>query len=238
MTKSFRSSCIYVLSLALTIFVLAMPLVAAGDTVPPGKLALLELDPAKTIITYSLDGWPHHTQGTFKLKRGVIEIDPSTGKMTGTITVDAASGDSGHSIRDEEMKSSVLEVDRFPEISFTPRQVLSHGEIQSEFQVKVDGLMLLHGGQHDLTVDAVVKRAADSVTIHSSFAIPFVEWGLKDPSILMFKVSKEVSISVTAVGRLSWNTSTATPKAAYSIHKDGQFLMSETAQPYQKDVVA
>ena len=56
---------------------------------PPGKLAVLDLDPVKTTITYSLDGWPHHTQGTFKLKRGVVEIDPSTGKMTGTITVEA-----------------------------------------------------------------------------------------------------------------------------------------------------
>ena len=150
MTKSFRSADIYVLSLALTIFVLAIPLVAAGDTVPPGKLAVLDLDPAKTTITYSLDGWPHHTQGTFKLKRGVIEIDPSTGKMTGTITVDAASGDSGHSIRDEEMKSTVLEVNRFPEISFAPRQVLSHGDPQKAFPVKVAGLMSLHGVQHAL----------------------------------------------------------------------------------------
>ena len=208
MTKSFRSAGIYVLSLALTIFVLAIPLVAAGETVPPGKLAVLDLDPAKTTITYSLDGWPHHTQGTFKLKRGVVEIDPSTGKMTGTITVDAASGDSGHSIRDEEMKSSILEVDRFPEISFAPRQVLSHGDPQKTFPVKVAGLMLLHGAQHPLTIDATVKREENNVTIHSNFPVPFVEWGLRDPSILMFKVSKQVIVDVTANARLSWVAST------------------------------
>src|ERR1700761_8762721 len=219
MTKSFRSAGIYALSLALTIFVLAIPLVAAGDTVPPGKLAVLDLDPAKTTITYSLDGWPHHTQGTFKLKRGVVEIDPSTGKMTGTITVDAASGDSGHSIRDEEMKSTILEVDRFPEISFAPRQVLSHGDPQKTFPVKVLGLMLLHGAQHALTIGATVEREENNVTIHSNFAVPFVEWGLRDPSLLMFKVSKQVIIDVTANARLSWAASTpakstTTPAAA------------------------
>jgi polyisoprenoid-binding protein YceI len=208
MTKSFRSAGIYVLSLALTIFALALPLVAAGETVPPGKLAVLYLDPAKTTITYSLDGWPHHTQGTFKLKRGVVEIDPSTGKMTGTITVDAASGDSGHSIRDDEMKSSVLEVARFPEISFAPRQVLSHGDLQKPFPVKVVGLMLLHGAEHTLTIDATVKREENNVAIHANFPVPFVEWGLRDPSILMFKVAKQVLVDVTANARLSWIAST------------------------------
>lgn len=208
MSKSFRYAGIYVLSVAWSIFVLAIPLVASGETVPPGKLAELDLDPAKTTITYSLDGWPHNTQGTFKLKRGVVEIDPSTGKMTGTITVDAASGDSGHSIRDGEMKSSILEVDRFPEISFVPRQVLSHGDPQKTFPVKVAGLMLLHGGQHTLTIDATVKREENNVTIHSNFPVPFVEWGLRDPSLLMFKVSKQIIVDVTANARLSWVAST------------------------------
>ncbi len=226
MTKSFRYAGIYVLSLALTIFVLTIPLVAAGETVPPGKLAVLDLDPAKTTITYSLDGWPHHTQGTFKLKRGVVEIDPSTGKMTGTITVDAASGDSGHSTRDGEMKSSILEVDRFPEISFAPRQVLSHGDPQTTFPVKVAGLMLLHGAQHALTIDATVKREENNVTIHANFPIPFVEWGLRDPSILMFKVSKQVLIDVTANARLSWVAST--PAISTTI-PTGRVVTSESA---------
>jgi polyisoprenoid-binding protein YceI len=230
MTNIFRYAGIYVLSLAFTIFVRAIPLVAAGNTVPPGKLAVLDLDPAKTTITYSLDGWPHHTQGTFKLKRAVVEIDPSTGKMTGTITVDAASGDSGHSIRDEEMKSSVLEVNRFPEISFAPRQVLSHGDPQKTFPVKVMGLMLLHGAQHALTIDATVERQENNVTIHSKFPVPFVEWGLHDPSILMFKVSKQVLIDVTANARLSWVASTPAisttiPTAA------GPVATSESASP-------
>jgi polyisoprenoid-binding protein YceI len=219
MTKRFRSSGVYVLSLALAIFVPAIGLVAAEDTVPPGKLAVLDLDAAKTTITYSLDGWPHHTQGTFKLKHGVIEIDPSTQKMTGTITVDATSGDSGHSIRDDEMKSSVLEVNRFPEISFAPSQVLEHGDPKKAFPVTVVGLMSLHGTQHALTIDATVEREENNVTIHCNFAVPFVEWGLRDPSILMFKVSKQVLVDVTANARLSWiastpATSTTTPGAA------------------------
>ena len=36
------------------------------------------------------------------------------------------------------------------------------------------------------------------------FVIPYVAWGLEDPSIMMFKVAKEVAIDVTTVARLSW----------------------------------
>ena len=196
----FASAGALLLALAVLISLRAI----AADLVPQGKVAALELDPAKTVITYSLDGWPHHTDGTFKLKHGLIGLDPVTGKMDGVITVDAASGNSGHSIRDDRMKSSVLETDKFPEISFAPRQVVSHGSLTKEFPVKVDGLMLLHGVQHDLTVNATVSRDGNNVTIHCDFVIPYVAWGLEDPGIMMFKVAKEVAIDIATVARLSW----------------------------------
>ena len=206
-----RSAGLCALLLALTLIVRVSSRAIAADLVPQGKLATLELDPAKTAITYSLDGWPHNTQGTFKLKHGVIRIDPATGKIDGIITVDAASGSSGHSIRDERMKSSILEVSRFAEIRFAPRQVVSHGSLLKEFPVKVRGLMLLHGVQHDLTINSVASLEGNNVMIHSNFVIPYVEWGLEDPSVLMFKVSKDVAVDVTTVARLSWNVPASAP---------------------------
>jgi len=186
----------------------------AADSVPQGKLAVLTLDPANTTIRYSVSGWPHHTRGTFSLKRGLIRIDPQNGKMNGVITVDAASGNSGHSLRDDRMKSSILEASRYPEISFAPQQVVSHGNPQAEFPVTVRGLMSLHGTQHPLTVDASVRREANEVTIHCSFVIPYVDWGLENPSILMFKVSKRVHVDMTTEAHLTWvSSSTATPTA-------------------------
>ena len=57
--------------------------------------------------------------------------------------------------------------------------------------------MLLHGVQHDLTVNATVSRDGNNVTIHCDFVIPYVAWGLEDPSIMMFKVAKEVAIDIS-----------------------------------------
>jgi polyisoprenoid-binding protein YceI len=213
MILRFRCAVVRLLLPSIVLMALICRLAIAADSAPQGKLAVLELDPAKTTIAYSLEGWPHHTQGIFALKHGVIRLDAQSGKMDGIIIVDAASGNSGHSVRDERMKSNVLEVDRFPVISFTPQQVVSHGNVQGEFPVAVRGVMSLHGSNHDLTISATVRRDGNTVTIRCAFAVPFVQWGLEDPSILMFKVSKEVDIAVTINARLSWIAATAMPTA-------------------------
>ena len=213
MVRKIRSAGVWVLLLTLTMVGLLCPVARALDPIPEGKVAVLELDPAKTSIAFLLNGWPHDTHGTFKLKRGLIRIYPATGAMNGIVIVDASSANSGVSIRDERMRSSILEASRFPEITFTPQQVESHGNPEREFPVKVRGLLLLHGTQHDFTVDALVSRGANNTTIHCSFVVPFVQWGLEDPSVLMFKVSKQVRIDVTTSARLSWISSTAIPGA-------------------------
>jgi polyisoprenoid-binding protein YceI len=209
------------LILVATLVAIAGPPAIAVERAPAATLAVLELDPAKTTIAYSLEGWPHHTQGTFALKHGVIRIDPRSGKMDGVVVIDAASGNSGHSVRDERMNSSVLEVSRFPEVSFAPRQVISHGEARGTFPVRVRGVFMLHGTAHDFTIDASVTRGTDAATIHCRFGVPYVEWGLEDPSILMFKVAKTVDIEVTTIARISWVATFAMPTGASSIPDRG-----------------
>jgi hypothetical protein len=64
-------------------------------------------------------------------------------------------------------------------------------------------MMTLHGAPHPFTVTASVERHGDHATIHCRFAIPYVAWGLKDPSILFFKVEPNVAIDVTATAQIS-----------------------------------
>jgi hypothetical protein len=85
---------------------------------------------------------------------------------------------------------------------------MSHGDARGEFPVAVRGVSL-HGSKHDLTISAMVRREGNTVTIHCTFAVPFVQWGLEDPSILMFKVAKQVMMNVTADARLTWTLPTS-----------------------------
>lgn len=174
----------------------------AAGSATAAKWTSLAFDTARTTIAYKLIGWPHVTDGTFKLKSGVIQVDAISGKMAGEIVVEAASGDSGHSVRDARMRDSILEAARYPEISYAPQQVESHGEPGGEFPVIVRGVMTLHGGPHQYTIRATVERRGDDATIRCRFAIPYVAWGLKNPSILLFKVEPNVTIEVTATAHI------------------------------------
>ena len=103
---------------ALALTLLIVPVAIA----PPAAAqeAVLELDPARTRIDFTLPGFPHSVHGTLTLKRGTFRVDSATGRADGLMIVDAASGQSGNRARDSEMNESVLETHRYPEITFAP----------------------------------------------------------------------------------------------------------------------
>jgi polyisoprenoid-binding protein YceI len=188
-------------SLALAL-VLALGAASAGDV---GKRwAIIELDPANTHIGFTLPGFPHTATGSFKLKRGEIRVDPDTGQAQGNIVVDAASGNSGVEMRDARMRNSILEADRYPEISFAPRLASGHPVPQGDFTMSVSGVFSLHGDQHDMTMEVAIHRNGDNFSATTHLLIPYVRWGLENPSVLILKVSDTVQIDISAAGHVTW----------------------------------
>jgi len=189
------------LTLALTLLTLS-----AAMTAPSGaQEAALELNPAGTRIDFTLRGFPHTVHGTFTLKRGTLRIDSATGRADGLVIVDAASGDSGNHARDSEMNETILETQRYPEIRFSPQQVEAQGVPQGEFRVKIRGVFWLHGTEHEVTLDALVRLAGEEWTATTHFVVPYVAWGLRDPSILILRVADKVEVDVNATGHVTWN---------------------------------
>jgi polyisoprenoid-binding protein YceI len=166
--------------------------------------ATLRLDPANTRINFTLKGFPHNTTGSFKLKRGEIVVDPDTGNVDGSVIVDAASGSSGSGPRDSRMRDGVLEAQRYPEISFTPLHAEGRPVANGDFTVKVAGLMFLHGEKHVLTLMLTIHRSGDNFTATGEFTVPYVKWGLKDPSLLFLTVSDEVIVDLNTAGHVTW----------------------------------
>ena len=187
-----------------------LALSVAMTTASSAQEAVLELNPATPRINFSLRSFAHKVHGTFALKRGTIRVDTATGSADGIVIVDATSGDSGNRTRDAEMKESVLEAQRYPEIRFAPQHIEVQSGPQGESRVKIRGTFWLHGAEHDLTLDALVRLNGEEWTATTHFTIPYVQWGLKDPSVFILRVSDTVDIDVNATGHLAWTPTVET----------------------------
>jgi len=164
----------------------------------------LELDPANTRIEFTLGATLHTVHGTFALKSGTIRFNPSTAAVSGLIIVDAQSGDSDNKSRDRKMQQEVLESQRYPEITFTPTKIPGGVELKGDSaSVQVEGVFRLHGSDHPISVTLPVQIKGNILSVRTHVVVPYVTWGLKNPSTFLLHVNDTVDIDVTAVGRLA-----------------------------------
>jgi polyisoprenoid-binding protein YceI len=101
------------------------------------------------------------------------------------------------------MNSDVLDVARFSEISFAPRSYQGTVAASGDSTIQVTGVFTLHGTPHELTVPMQIHIDGAALTARTHFTVPYVQWGLKDPSIFVLKVAKVVDIDLTLAGSLS-----------------------------------
>lgn len=167
-----------------------------------------QLDPAQTSVQFTLGDVLHTVHGKFRLKHGSLQLGPS-GKMSGEIVVDAASGDSGSSMRDRKMHKEVLESARYPEIIFRPDRADGTVMPQGKSSIMVHGVFNIHGAEREITVPVQVETTADRWTANVHFTVPYAKWGMKNPSNLFLKVSDTVEIDLVASGSTTRSTASA-----------------------------
>jgi len=185
----------------LAFLLLALPLIFV-----PGALAqhqAFNVSPESSDVAFSLGGNAHAVHGTFHVQSGSIEFDSRERKISGTVVVAAGSGNSNEPARDRKMNSDVLDVAHFAEISFAAQSFQGTIAPSGDSTIQVSGVFTLHGTQHDLTVPMQIHIDGDKLTAKTHFTVPYVKWGLKDPSIFILKVAKEVEIDLTLNGRLT-----------------------------------
>lgn len=183
----FRSGRVLAIFLAFTSF-------AAAQNVELG------LSPQQTAIQYTLDASFHTVHGTFQLKNGDLHFDPATNRLWGAIVVDARSGETGNGSRDRKMHKEVLESEHYPEIAFRPSRVEGTVAMQGKSSVQVHGIFAIHGAEHEVTVPAEIEMFPDRWIATLHFAVPYVQWGMKNPSNFFLRVSESVEVEVSTAG--------------------------------------
>jgi polyisoprenoid-binding protein YceI len=167
-----------------------------------GQALMLQIDPEGTHIDYTLGDVLHTVHGSFHLKQGEIRIEPSTNVASGLLVVDSASGASGSTARDSRMHKNVLESDKYPEITFAPDRIIGKLNTDGPSDVQLHGTFTIHGAPHDLTMPVHAELGRDRIAANTSFPVPYVKWGMKNPSTLLLRVKDTVQIEMKISGRV------------------------------------
>jgi polyisoprenoid-binding protein YceI len=175
-------------------------LLAAISAWPQPSDLVLDFAPAHTNVSFALGAVLHTVHGAFDLKRGVIHFNLATGAVSGEIVIDATSGHSGNNARDGKMHREILESQRYPEIAFRPVRVEGKVAAQGSSAIQVHGVFSLHGAEHEIAIPVQVEITPDHWNATSHFSVPYVQWGLKNPSTFLLRVSPAVDIDVQASG--------------------------------------
>jgi len=160
----------------------------------------LELDPARTAVHFTLKTSLHTVHGTFQLKSGKVSFDPQTRKVSGLLVVDATSGESGNSGRDSKMHREIIESPKYPEITFAPLEVAGDVQQQGDSQAQVKGTFRIHGQDHEIVIPVAIHLAGAELTLDTDFSVPYLSWGLKNPSTFILRASDSVQLSIHASG--------------------------------------
>jgi polyisoprenoid-binding protein YceI len=141
--------------------------------------------------------------GAFHVQSGSIEFDRGTPKMTGSVVVLSGSGKTGNDSRDKKMNKDILKVEQYATVSFEPKTYTGDLARSGDSTIQVTGTFTLLGTPHEITIPILVHLEGVTATAKAHFVVPYIQWGLKNPSFFIWKADDDVAIDLSLAGRLS-----------------------------------
>jgi len=161
------------------------------------------VDPDVSEVRMTLKTTHELVNGTFHVQSGSIQFDRSNSTMSGTVTVLAGSGKTGNDSRDKKMKNDILKVDRYATVLFAPKTYTGTIASTGDSTIQVSGVFTLLGNPHNLTIPMQIHMDGPKATTKAQFVVPYVQWGLKNPSFMFWKADNDVAIDLNLVGQIS-----------------------------------
>jgi polyisoprenoid-binding protein YceI len=162
----------------------------------------LTVDPAQSKVHWTVDSSLHTVHGSFAVKGGSLHFDRDSGRASGEIVVYATSGESGNNSRDARMHKEILETAKYPDAVFKPTQIEGKVAPSGPSDSTVHGVFSIHGADHDLIAPVHAELTGDHWKGSTKFEVPYVKWGIKDPSNFLLKVKPVVNVELELSGEV------------------------------------
>ena len=180
-----------------------LALVAASLPVLAEQMTFV-LDAERSEVRIRLGATLHTVPGSAPVGASTLTWDTETGVASGQVVIQSADLDTGIDARNAKMHDLVLKTLEHPEISFeaTGFELRQPGTDEMRFVLK--GTLTLVGTSHEIELESHARRRGDdSWKARADLNVPYVEWGLEDPSMALFGVDKHVAVEVKAIGTLT-----------------------------------
>ena len=161
------------------------------------------VNPDASEVKIKLNTTHEVVNGTFHIQSGSIEFDRSNSRMSGSVAVLAGSGKTGNDSRDKKMNKDILKVDQYTTVYFAPKTYTGPIAPGGDSTIQVSGVFTLLGNPHDLTIPIQIHTDGSKATVRAQFVVPYVQWGLKNPSFMFWKAENDVAIDLVLVGTMA-----------------------------------
>ena len=162
---------------------------------------LIGMDPQRTSVSFKLKATMHTVHGTAAAS-GSLRLNTEGGVMTGEVAIDATTAETGNPKRDKKMHAKVLLTADNPRIVLRARRLEGDLALEGTSEVTLHGKMEILGQSHEISIPLRIQINGGRFTAGAEFEIPYVEWGLDDPSTFVLRVAKEVQVMIEAEGTI------------------------------------
>jgi polyisoprenoid-binding protein YceI len=127
-----------------------------------------------------------------------VTIDASTLKVTGK----GESADDVPKVQATMLSAQVLDVQRYPEITFAATGIAVKSNQRGAIDAVVTGQLTLHNVTHSIAVPVVARLEGQTLTATGRFPVKQTEYGMKPVSVGgVVSVKDTVNVSFTIVAR-------------------------------------
>lgn len=152
----------------------------------------------KSWVGFHLEDTLEDIDADTKKISGTIDVDPANlAAASVNLTVDTASLDSGMKMRDDDMRETYLETNKYPAATFKSTGVTGPASIAvgQSADLKVAGDFTLHGVTRRIVVPVhVTLESPKRAHVTSKFTIRMSDYNVTVPQKLVLSVANEVDV--------------------------------------------
>jgi polyisoprenoid-binding protein YceI len=170
---------------------------------PAKPRGVYRLDETKTLVRFDAKAFLHDFAGTTSRAQGTIRLTDLNQLSDAEVClqIDAASLDTGNSVRDDTMRKDHLETSKYPTIDFRLKQVESVRSVAGGWDFTARGILSLHGVSREILVPIQARPAEGGVRITAKLPIKMSDYRIPIPKFLFVTVEDQVRLTFDLLAR-------------------------------------